>query len=100
MNIVYVLLGVSATSVCNMPTFRNHVSVQSSKPGNRLCGVRKGKAIYTVAGNGTGASQASPHSLLPAFEDGTDTWFRNVGILHTDAGEIPKRTYTIFNMCN
>ena len=34
-------------------------------------------------------------SLLPAFEDGTDTWFRNVGILHIDAGEIPKRTYTI-----
>jgi len=30
------------------------------------------------------------------FEDGTDTWFRNVGILHTDAAEIPKRTYTIF----
>jgi hypothetical protein len=38
----------------------------------------------------------TPHSLLPAFEDGTDTWFRNVGILHIDAGEIPKRTYTIF----
>jgi len=35
-------------------------------------------------------------SLLPAFEDGTDTWFRNVGILYIDAGEIPKRTYTIF----
>ena len=33
--------------------------------------------------------------LLPAFEDGTDTWFRNVGKLHIDAGEIPKRTYTI-----
>ena len=38
----------------------------------------------------------TPHSLLPALEDGTDTWFRNVGILHTDAVEIPKRTYTIF----
>ena len=35
-------------------------------------------------------------SLLPAFEDGTDTWFRNVGILYIDAGEIPKRKYTIF----
>ena len=35
-------------------------------------------------------------SLLPAFEDGTDTWFRNVGILHIDAREIPKRTHTIF----
>jgi len=27
-------------------------------------------------------------------EDGTDTWFRNVGKLPIDAGEIPKRTYT------
>jgi len=36
------------------------------------------------------------YRLLPAFEDGTDTWFRNVGKLHTDAGEIRKRTYTIF----
>jgi len=35
------------------------------------------------------------YSLLPAFEDGTDTWFRNVGISHIDAREIPKRTYTI-----
>ena len=38
----------------------------------------------------------TPHSLLPAFEDGTDTWFRNVGILYIDTGEIPKRTYAIF----
>ena len=57
--IVYVLLGISLASICNMPTFRNHVSVPSSKAGSRLCGVRKGKAIYTVAGNGTGASQAN-----------------------------------------
>jgi hypothetical protein len=33
-------------------------------------------------------------SLLPAFEDGTDTGFRNVSQLQFDAGEIPKRTYT------
>jgi len=37
-----------------------------------------------------------PTRLLPAFEDGTDTWFRNVGKSHIDAGEIAKRTYTIF----
>ena len=35
------------------------MSVPSSKAGSRLCGVRKGEAIYTVAGNGTGASQAN-----------------------------------------
>ena len=33
------------------------------------------------------------NSLHPAFEDGTDTRFRNVGQLQFDAGEIPKRTY-------
>ena len=36
------------------------------------------------------------HTLHPAFEDGTDTGFRNVGQLQFDAGEIPKRKYTIF----
>ena len=56
MNIVYVLLGISPASICNLPTFRNHVSVPSSKAGSCLCGVSKGKAIYTVAGNGTGRS--------------------------------------------
>ena len=57
-----------------MPTFRNHVSVPSSEAGSKLCLL----------------------SLLPASEDGTDTWFRNVGILYIDAREILKRTYTIF----
>ena len=32
----------------------------------------------------------------PAFEDGTDTGFWNVGQLQFDAGEIPRRKYTIF----
>ena len=59
----------SPASICNLPTFRNHVSVPSSKAGR----------------------------LLPAFEDGTDTWFRNVGKLHTDAGEIPKKK-NIYNI--
>jgi len=30
----------------------------------------------------------------PAFEDGTDTGFRNVGQQQFDAREIPKRKYT------
>ena len=34
--------------------------------------------------------------LPPAFEDGTDTGFRNVGQLQFDAWEIPKRTFSIF----
>jgi len=36
--------------------------------------------------------------LQPAFEDGTDKGFRNVGQLQFDSGEIPKRTYTIFKL--
>jgi len=36
MSIVYVLLGVSPAPICNMPTFRNHVSVPSSRAGSRL----------------------------------------------------------------
>jgi len=71
LNIVYVLLGIYPASNCSWPTFRNHVSVPSSKAG---C------TVYT---------------LHLAFEDGTDTWFRNVGQIQFDAGEIPKRTYTI-----
>jgi hypothetical protein len=32
----------------------------------------------------------------PAFEDGTDRGFRNVGKSQSDTEEIPKRTHTIF----
>ena len=39
--------------------------------------------------------QFHPHTVHPAFEDGTDTGFRNVGQLQFDAGEIPRRKYTI-----
>jgi len=35
-------------------------------------------------------------TVHPAFEDGTDTGFQNVGQLQFDAGEIPRRKYTIF----
>jgi hypothetical protein len=35
------------------------------------------------------------HTVQPAFEDGTDRRFRNVGKPLYDAGEIPRRTYTI-----
>jgi hypothetical protein len=30
-------------------------------------------------------------SYLPAYEDGTDRVFRNVGIQNSDAGELPRR---------
>jgi hypothetical protein len=36
------------------------------------------------------------HTVQPAFEDGTDRRFRNVEKPLYDAGEIPRRTYTIF----
>jgi len=31
--------------------------------------------------------------VSPAYEDGTDKVFRNVGIYNSDAGEIPKRKH-------
>ena len=33
------------------------------------------------------------HTSYPAYEDGTDRVFRNVGIRQSDAGEIPKRIH-------
>jgi hypothetical protein len=36
---------------------------------------------------------------VPAFEDGTDRWFRNVGIKKSDVGDTPKKTtHNIQNM--
>jgi hypothetical protein len=37
------------------------------------------------------------HIPHPAFEDGPDRGFQNVGKTQSDAREIPKRTYTIKN---
>ena len=37
LNIVYFLLGISPASNCSWPTFRNPVSVPSSKAGCRVC---------------------------------------------------------------
>jgi len=35
-------------------------------------------------------------SYLPAYEDGTDRMFRNIGIQNSDAGELPGRNHTIY----
>ena len=35
-------------------------------------------------------------SHLPAYEDGTDTVFRNVGIYNSEAGELPRRKHKTF----
>ena len=47
------------------------------------------------------------HTSYPAYEDGTDRVFRNVGIQQSDAGEIPKRIHTtiltllaVVNVCD
>ena len=36
------------------------------------------------------------HTSYPAYEDGIDRVFRNVGIQQSDAEEIPKRIHTRF----
>ena len=43
LNFENVLLGISPASNCSWPTFRNPVSVPSSKAGGRLWGVRGSK---------------------------------------------------------
>ena len=68
LDIVCILLGISPASDCGLPTFRNTLSVPSSRAG---C------------------------TLHRALEDGTDRGFRNVGKPQSDAGEIPKRIHTI-----
>jgi hypothetical protein len=40
----------------------------------------------------------SHSSYLPAYEDGTDRVFRNVGIQNSDAGELPRRKHTTFSI--
>jgi hypothetical protein len=53
---VCILLGISPASDYDLPTFRNSLSVPYSKAGCRVLS-----------------------TLHPAFEDGTDRGFRNVG---------------------
>jgi len=38
------------------------------------------------------------YTHLPAYEDGTDRVFRNVGIYNSEAGESPKRKRTIIRI--
>jgi hypothetical protein len=71
--VVCSLLGISLASDCDLPTLRNPLSVPSLKAGCRVLS-----------------------TLHPAFEDGTDRGFLNVGKLQSDAEEIPKRIHTIF----
>ena len=56
------------------------------------CAVRTGSltVIYLYC------SLLQSHFIPPAYEDGTDKVFRNVGIYNSDAGEIPKRKHNIF----
>jgi hypothetical protein len=35
-----------------------------------------------------------PSSYLPAYEDGRDGVFQNVGIQNSDTGELPRRKHT------
>jgi hypothetical protein len=40
--------------------------------------------------------RSSFYTHLPAYGDGTDRVFRNVGIQTSDAGELPRRKHTTF----
>jgi hypothetical protein len=43
-----------------------------------------------------GLADPNYSSHLPAYEDGKDREFRNVGIQNSDAAELPKRKHTTF----
>ena len=51
LNIENVLLGISPASICSWPTFRNPVSVPSSKAGGRLWGVPSQAKVLTGGGD-------------------------------------------------
>jgi hypothetical protein len=71
-----------------LPTFRNPVSVPSSKAGSILWGVRENQAIYTVAGYRTGAGLANGNILAQVV--GVSGWVG--GLIYID---ITKHTYGI-----
>jgi hypothetical protein len=52
--------------------------------------------VHLSSGINTGPLSSDLHTSYPAFEDGTDRWFRNVGIQKSDAGDTPKRLLKIF----
>ena len=66
LNILCFLMGSSSASELYTPTFRN-----------TLFHLRR-------------------HFLPPAYEDGTDSVFRNVILYNSDAGELPKRKHNMY----
>ena len=62
-------------------------------PRRQIVVGRRFGALYQFHLQRLGVQYSTVH---PAFEDGTDTGLRNVGQLQFDAGEIPRRKYTIF----
>jgi hypothetical protein len=114
-------LGISPASDCGLPTFRNPLSVPSSRAGCKVWSMNSERRTwYLYPGRGLlepigSASSSKPrpgykyhvllslfilHTLYPALECGTDRGFRNVGKPQSDAGEIPKRIHTkVFVVC-
>jgi len=57
-------LGISPASICNLPTFWNHVAVPSSKAGSSLCGVRARQFIPWLGMELIHASETSANYIL------------------------------------
>ena len=57
---------------------------------------RAGRHEWAQKGGKTRMGTEGRDTSYPAYEDGTDRVFRNVGIQQSDAGEIPKRIHTVF----
>ena len=94
-NVVCFLLGDSPASDLYMPTFRNTLSVPSSKAPAfddgtdrvfRNVGIYKSKApAFKDRTDRVFRNVGIYKSKAPAFEDGTDRVFRNVGIYKSKA---------------
>ena len=97
-SIVCVLLGISLASVWVLPTFWNPLLAPSSRAGSKYLAISLASVwVLPTFRNPllVPSSRVGSKYLLPALEDGTDR-FQNVGRTQTDAGDIPKRTHTIF----
>jgi hypothetical protein len=81
----------------NTATFSNLVILHTYPPMKMEQSVPKRRHIKFRSRGITQKKAYSISSYLPAYEDGTDRAFRNVGIQNSEAGELPRRKRTTEN---
>ena len=112
MGLLYVLYFIKSDVILSTTFHEDRVSYVVNLPCKGSSSIPEASVLFRQAtelhipgeqfANETQVKSLSPefsaeeelHTPHPAFEDGTDRGFRNVGKPQYDAGEIPKRTYT------